>query len=70
VEGRARGSDEILSPKQGYESKRGQTLKTGEENIITLQKGRKVQAWVVDADTEKPITKFRAGVGRHPRFWG
>ncbi|MGC3961504.1 MAG: carboxypeptidase-like regulatory domain-containing protein [Verrucomicrobiota bacterium] len=51
--------------KQGYESKRGQTLQTTEENIITLRKGRKVQAWVVDAETEKPITKFRGGVGRN-----
>jgi uncharacterized GH25 family protein len=50
--------------KEGYESKRRQTLKPAEENIITLRKGRKVQAWVVDAETEKPITKFRSGVGR------
>ena len=51
--------------KQGYEAKRGQKLQTTEENIITLRKGRKVQAWVVDAETEKPITKFRGGVGRN-----
>lgn len=50
--------------KQGYESKRRQILKTTEENVVTLRKGRKVQAWVVDAETEKPITSFRAGVGR------
>jgi uncharacterized GH25 family protein len=49
--------------KQGYESKRRQTLKPAEENIITLRQSRKVQVWVVDAETEKPITKFRAGIG-------
>lgn len=54
--------------KQGYEAKRRQTLKTGEENIITLRKARKVQLWVVDAETEKPITKFRMGIGRHHDF--
>jgi uncharacterized GH25 family protein len=50
--------------KQGYEAKRRQTLRISEENIITLRQGRKVQAWVVDAETGKPITKFRGGVGR------
>lgn len=50
--------------KEGYESKSGQTLKVAEENVVTLRKGRKVQGWVVDAETEKPITKFRVGVGR------
>lgn len=50
--------------KQGYESKRSQKLMTSTENIVTLRKGRKVQAWVVDAETGKPITKFRGGVGR------
>ena len=51
--------------KQGYESKRGQLLKVAEENVIVLRKGRKVEGWVVDAETEKPVTKFRVGVGRH-----
>lgn len=49
--------------KQGYEQKRGVTLKVAEENVVTLRKGRKVQGWVVDSETEKPITKFRIGVG-------
>jgi len=50
--------------KTGFEAKRKQTLKPNEENIVTLRKGRKVQGLVLDADTEKPVTKFRAGVGR------
>jgi hypothetical protein len=54
--------------KQGYESKRQQPLKTTAENVITLRKGRTVQAWVVDAETEQPITKFRAGAGRNHGF--
>ncbi len=49
--------------KQGYERKDNQTLKVAEENVVTLRKGRKVQGWVVDAETEKPITKFRVGLG-------
>jgi len=56
--------------KQGYESKRQQILKVGEENIVTLRKGRKVQAYVVDAETGKPITKFRGGVGRSHNYGG
>ena len=54
--------------KEGYESKGGQTLKVAEENVVTLRKGRKVQGWVVDAETEKPITKFRVGVGHSYEF--
>jgi protocatechuate 3,4-dioxygenase beta subunit len=50
--------------KTGYESKRRQALKAGAENIVTMRPGRKVQVWVVDAETEQPITKFRAGIGR------
>ncbi|NOS72614.1 MAG: carboxypeptidase regulatory-like domain-containing protein [Verrucomicrobia bacterium] len=51
--------------KEGYEQKRGQRLKQNEDNIVTLRKGRNVQGWVVDSDTQKPITKFRVGVGRN-----
>lgn len=50
--------------KTGYESKRRHLLKTGTENIVTMRPSRKVQVWVVDAETESPITKFRAGIGR------
>lgn len=50
--------------KTGYEAKRRQTLKLDVENVITLRKGRKVQGWVLDAQTEKPISKFRVGTGR------
>lgn len=50
--------------KPGYESKRRHALKTGADNIVTMRPSRKVQAWVVDAETEQPITKFRAGIGR------
>jgi len=50
--------------KTGYEAKRRQTLKLNEDNVITLRKGRKVQGWVLDAQTEKPISKFRVGAGR------
>lgn len=49
--------------KQGYETK-DQTLNVAEENVVTLRKGREVRGWVVDAETEKPITKFRVGVGQ------
>lgn len=51
--------------KTGYEAKRRQRLKQNEENLVTLRKGRQVQGWVLDAETEKPITKFRVGVGRY-----
>jgi uncharacterized GH25 family protein len=54
--------------KTGYEAKRGQPLKPNEENVVTLRKGRKVQAWVMDATTDRPITTFRAAVGRHYNF--
>ncbi len=54
--------------KEGYESKGSQTLKVAEENVVTLRKGRKVQGWVVDAETDKPITKFRVGVGQRHEF--
>jgi uncharacterized GH25 family protein len=50
--------------KTGYEAKRRQTLKLDGENVITLRKGRKVQGWVLDAQTEKPIAKFRVGTAR------
>lgn len=50
--------------KQGYETKNRQALKAGEENIVKMRKGRELQAIVVDAETEKPITTFRAGAGR------
>jgi hypothetical protein len=51
--------------KQGYEQKRNQILKPNEDNLITLRKGRKIEGWVLDATTEKPVTKFRVGVGRY-----
>lgn len=50
--------------KTGYEQKRRQQLKPNEENIITLRKSREVRGWVLDAETEKPITKFRVAVGQ------
>lgn len=51
--------------KAGYEQKRGQKLEPNKENIVTLRKGRKIEGWVLDATTEKPITKFRVGMGRY-----
>lgn len=51
--------------KTGYESKRRQPLKPGVENVITLRKCRKVRGWVVDAQTERAISKFRVGIGRY-----
>jgi hypothetical protein len=49
--------------KTGYEAKRGQTLKLNEENVITLRHARKIEGRVLDAATEQPVTKFRAGTG-------
>ena len=49
--------------KTSYEQKRQQRLKVDEENIVTLRKSRQVKGWVLDAETEKPITKFRIEVG-------
>jgi RNA polymerase sigma factor (sigma-70 family) len=52
--------------KSGYEIKRRQTLKLNEENVITLRHERKIEGQVLDAATEQPVTKFRAGTGPYP----
>jgi uncharacterized GH25 family protein len=49
--------------KFGYEAKRRQTLKPNEENVVTLRRSRKIEGRVLDALTEKPVTKFRVGIG-------
>jgi hypothetical protein len=51
--------------KTGYEAKRRQRLQPNTDNVITLRKPRKVRGWVLDAQTEQPISKFRVGVGRY-----
>ncbi len=50
--------------KQGYEQQRNVMLKPTQENVITLRKGRKLEGVVLDAETGKPIPKFRVGVGQ------
>ncbi len=51
--------------KAGYEQKRSQMLEVGKENVVTLRKARQVKGWVLDATTQRPITKFRVGVGNY-----
>jgi len=50
--------------KTGYQQKRGVRLKPAEDNVVTLRLNRKVQGLVLDADTEKPVTRFTAANGR------
>jgi hypothetical protein len=52
--------------KSGYEQKRRQELKPDVDNVVTLQKARTIQGYVLETDTEKPVSKFRIGVGRFP----
>jgi hypothetical protein len=54
--------------KSGYEARRGHPLAPDQDHVITLNKSRKVEAWVLDADTEQPITKFRAAIGHTAQF--
>ena len=48
----------------GYEQKRNTALKPNEDNVVTLRRSRHVDGRVVDADTDKPITKFHVGAGQ------
>jgi hypothetical protein len=50
--------------KEGYAQLRNKVLKPDEENVVTLQKPREIDGYVLDADSGQPITKFRAGSGR------
>ncbi len=50
--------------KLGYQQKRGVLLKPAEDNVVTLKQNRKVSGQVVDAETEKPVTRFTAASGR------
>lgn len=47
----------------GYEQRRDVRLKPGEDNIVTLRLSRKVQGQVVDAETQKPVTRFSIAPG-------
>jgi beta-lactamase regulating signal transducer with metallopeptidase domain len=48
----------------GYEEKRNTALKPNEDNVVTMRRSRHVDGRVVDADTDKPITRFYVGVGQ------
>ncbi len=48
----------------GYEQKRNTALKPNEDNVVTLRRSRHVDGRVVDADTDKPVTKFHVWVGQ------
>jgi hypothetical protein len=47
----------------GYEQRRDVSLKPGEDNVVTLRLSRKVQGQVVDAETQKPVTRFSIAPG-------
>lgn len=50
--------------KLNYQHKRNVSLKPAEDNVITLKLNRKITGQVVDADTDKPVTRFTAASGR------
>ena len=50
--------------KEGYQQKRNVMLKPDFANVVTLQLNRKITGQVVDAETEKPVTRFTAASGR------
>lgn len=52
--------------KSGYEQKRGVKLKPGEDSVVTLRRNRQILGQVLDAETEKPVTRFTVAIGRSP----
>jgi uncharacterized GH25 family protein len=58
--------------KMGYQQKRNVTLKSGEENVVTLLHGRQVIGKVLDAETGQPVTQFHIVSGRKigDQFYG
>jgi protocatechuate 3,4-dioxygenase beta subunit len=50
--------------RDGFEAKRDAKVSSSQDNIITLRHSRTLQGFVLDADTEQPVTKFTIRTGK------